>query len=668
MYFVNIIVAPYLYLNHPTLSLLIELSLLRFSPSFFHFHSPPQEHLSLVTALPTCKPSVLFLVFLFPNCLVLLASTTSARILVFFVQLAIAVLRNRTVIITSIVAVHVANGDAPIRYKRVKRPINIHPIMTFCKSQSQFRLYPHPAIPSSATHFQRFRHTVTFPAFSSIALPIIATPHDTQFQNFNSRSTCNPFTHHATTQFSCSRQQSTYSPIINRSTFLSPIQIGHRNPCPSTENISSYSSTTVAVLGTAEILVISAGLSSLALSAALGANDVANSLGTAVGTGAVTVPLALTIGAVMEFAGAVLCGDTVTHTISTSVLSASAAAVAPPLAYILGMLAVTVGCTAWLACATKFGMPVSSTHAVVGALTGLGFVSGWGVNTTAVLRILSSWIFSPVLGGFLAVTLHRFIRLVVLSTSRPDQSARNLVPLLAACSAFILTLSVVSGGRFAMLTRTATAALSLGVSAVVAILTRLISRRNSNAISVPSTSGATETAQNMFKCLQVMTACMLAFSHGSNDVSNAVGPFAAVWATWKGTSLIGGAAAVPAWMLLFGGLGLASGLATFGMPVMRTVGTKITKLQPSMGFCVEFSTSLTVLLASRVGLPVSTTHTLVGCIVALGIADGDWSRVDRKVVASIAASWGVTLPFSALVTVAFYLAVRPLLPAFAAIL
>lgn len=427
-----------------------------------------------------------------------------------------------------------------------------------------------------------------------------------------------------------------------------------------------------AVLGTLEMLVLAAGVSSLALSASLGANDVANSLGTAVGTGAVSIPLALTIGAVMELAGAVLCGATVTHTISTSVISSTAAAVAPPMAYILGMLAVTVGCTAWLACATKFGMPVSSTHAVVGALAGLGVVSGWGVNTSAVMRILSSWLFSPILGGFLAVSLHRAIRSIVMRSRRPLQAARNVIPVLAASAAFVLTLSVVSGGRFSALTPASTAALCSGISVIVAVLTRLIARRKGIASAgLPDAlPGADEkdAAQAMFKGLQVATACMLAFSHGSNDVSNAVGPFAGVWATYRGMSLIGGSTFVPLWMLICGGLGLSLGLAIFGRPVMKTVGTKITKLQPSMGFSVEFSTALTVLLASRLGLPVSTTHTLVGCIVALGISDGDLSRVDRKVVASIAASWGVTLPFSALVTVAFYSAVRPLLPAVATML
>lgn len=447
----------------------------------------------------------------------------------------------------------------------------------------------------------------------------------------------------------------------------------HTQPCtPSLPTVPVRTMTPIAALGTLELLVIGAGVSSLALSASLGANDVANSLGTAVGTGAVSIPLALTIGAVMELAGAVLCGATVTHTISSSVISATAAAVAPPMAYILGMLAVTVGCTAWLACATKFGMPVSSTHAVVGALAGLGVVSGWGVNTSAVTRILSSWLISPILGGFLAVSLHRIIRSVVMSSRHPLKAARNVVPLLAASAAFVLTLSVVSGGRFSVLTPAATVALCSGISVIVAVLTRTIARRGvietDGITNVQSELSEKEAAQGMFKGLQVATACMLAFSHGSNDVSNAVGPFAAVWATYKGANLFGAATTVPLWMLLSGGLGLSLGLAIFGRPVMKTVGTKITKLQPSMGFCVEFSTALTVLLASRLGLPVSTTHTLVGCIVALGLSDGDVSRVDRKVVASIAASWGVTLPFSALVTVAFYSAVRPLLPVVATVL
>jgi inorganic phosphate transporter, PiT family len=173
--------------------------------------------------------------------------------------------------------------------------------------------------------------------------------------------------------------------------------------------------------------------------------------------------------------------------------------------------------------------------------------------------------------------------------------------------------------------------------------------------------------ERIFKVLQVVTACLLAFSHGSNDVSNAIGPFAAMYTMWK-TGGVGAMISIPPWVLVLGGLGISSGLALFGRPVMETVGKKITKLRPTMGFSVELSTALTVLVASELGLPVSTTHTLIGCIVAIGLANGDKDAVNGSVLAGIAGSWGVTLPVSALFTVLFYICARPLLPVALALL
>ncbi|CAN8066286.1 unnamed protein product [Agarophyton chilense] len=444
-----------------------------------------------------------------------------------------------------------------------------------------------------------------------------------------------------------------------------------------------------AAILTPGLLVIAGGAVAFALSAALGANDVANSLGTSVGTGAIKVPTALAIGAVMEFAGAVLFGSTVTKTISSGVVTIGAATFAAPVSYMLGMLAVLFGCTVWMAIATKFGLPVSSTHSVVGALIGLGLVSGWGINYGAVQRIVASWFLSPLIGGVIATMLYKIISVAIVDAKRPAQATRRFLPALAGGASFVLTMFVLGKGvRFAQaLTPDRVLYIALGVAFACsgvagALATAIHSRQyiarkfgidgdgtlSSSSPPDVSISEQQEDVERIFKVLQVVTACLLAFSHGSNDVSNAIGPFAAIFSMWKNNGRIDGMVMIPPWVLVLGGLGISTGLGLFGKPVMETVGKKITKLRPTMGFSVELSTALTVLVASELGLPVSTTHTLIGCIVAIGLSNGDSKAVNKNTLASIVGSWGVTLPISALVTVAFYVALRPFLPVVPALL
>lgn len=441
---------------------------------------------------------------------------------------------------------------------------------------------------------------------------------------------------------------------------------------------------TAALVLTPQILIGVGGVVAFCLSAALGANDVANSLGTSVGTGAIKIRTALVIGALMEFAGAVLFGSTVTRTISSGVVTISAATLAAPVSYMLGMCAVLVGCTVWMGVATKFGLPVSSTHSVVGALIGLGIVSGWGINIVAVQRIVASWFLSPLIGGVFAFTLYQSIRRIIVNAERPAQATRRFLPILAGGASFVLTLFVLAKGpRFAgipghQVTYLALA-VSLACSGLAAALASTIHSRKYYVKKFGLVSGGTLAAagggpglvptreeqqadiERIFKVLQVVTACLLAFSHGSNDVSNAIGPFAAMYAMYTNAA-VGGMVSIPIWVLVLGGTGISVGLGLFGGPVMETVGKKITKLHPTMGFSVELSTALTVLVASEMGLPVSTTHTLIGCIVALGLTNGKKEKVNKSVLVNIAGSWGVTLPFSALATIVFYIAMRPLLP------
>lgn len=483
-------------------------------------------------------------------------------------------------------------------------------------------------------------------------------------------------------------------PRFNNNTSEIQIDIDQKSDCyPQPQRLVISSS-----FLTPTFLVFAGGIVSFALSAALGANDVANSLGTAVGTGAIGITSALCIGAVMEFSGAILFGSTVTKTISSGVVTIGATTLTSPLSYMLGMLAVLVGCTVWMAVATKFGLPVSSTHSVVGALIGLGLVSGWGVSYGALNRIVASWFLSPLIGGIVSFIIYRVLSLFLFNLKRPARTTRKLLPVLAGTVSFMLSLSLLAKSvRFSQLTPDKAVylamAISLACSGVAGALATVLNSEQNNittatisqALEEVGVSRAKDTGnggqsargrvseereevESIFKILQILSACLLAFSHGSNDVSNAIGPFAAMYSMWASGGQIGGTVMIPIWLLVLGGLGISTGLALFGKPVMETVGTKITKLKPMMGFCVELSTALTVLIASQMGLPVSTTHTLIGCIVALGISRGSLSGVNKNVIFSIAGSWGVTLPFSALVTVLFYAALRPFIPVVPALL
>lgn len=396
----------------------------------------------------------------------------------------------------------------------------------------------------------------------------------------------------------------------------------------------------------------------------------------------------------MEFAGAVLFGNTVTETISSGVVTIGAATLTAPVSYMLGMLAVLVGCTTWMAVATKFGLPVSSTHSVVGALIGMGIISGWGINYEVVRRIVASWFLSPLIGGLVATCLYKAISTIIIDAERPAEATRRFLPVLSGGASFVLTLFVLgTGARFAALAPDRVLCIAIGVSlacsGVTGALATAIHSRDCIAkklgvynnersgggegSGVDGQGGLSRDEQpddveRIFKVLQVVTACFVSFSHGSNDVSNAIGPFAAIYSMWVNNGQIGSTVSIPPWVLVLGGLGISSGLGLFGRPVMETLGTKITKLKPTMGFSVELSTALTVLIASEVGLPVSTTHTLVGCIVAIGLANGDQSAVNKNILLNISASWGVTLPVSAFVTILCYVLLRPFLPAVPALL
>lgn len=278
----------------------------------------------------------------------------------------------------------------------------------------------------------------------------------------------------------------------------------------------------------------------------------------------------------------------------------------------------------------------------VGSLVGIGLVSGWGVNVSAVTNIVASWFLSPFIGGAVAVTLYAIIRRYILKAPRPAKAIRRFLPLLSGFASFVLSLFILfKGAPFAAIPKgnllVVAAAISAFVSGIsLALSTAIHSRTYIKAelgvpddVETPDEMMVREQGdvERIFKVLQVVTACLLAFSHGSNDVSNAIGPFAAMYSMWANGG-VGATVAIPLWVLVLGGVGISTGLAVWGRPVMETVGKKITSLVPTKGFAVELSTALTVLIASEFGLPVSTTQVLVGCIVAIGLSSGDKEAVN----------------------------------------
>lgn len=404
------------------------------------------------------------------------------------------------------------------------------------------------------------------------------------------------------------------------------------------------------------ILVIVAGALALYMAWAIGANDVANAMGTSVGSGALTIRRAILVAAVLEFGGAFLVGGHVTDTIRKGVLEPAAFAGTPHL-FAYGMLASLAAAGTWLLVASLFGWPVSTTHSILGAIVGVGAVIGGAeaVNWGTVAQIVLSWITSPLLGGMLAYGIFGLVRRAVLDHDDPLERARRLGPLFFFWVLFTLGLVTLFKGLknlnldFAL---PEAVGLSVGVGLLGAAGGWLFLRRVEPR-SEPGDEGFRFAGvERVFAVLQVLTACAVAFAHGSNDVANSIGPLAAVVSTVQ-TGVVGGKAPVALWMLGIGGLGIVVGLATYGYRVMETVGRRITELTPSRGFAAELAAATTIVLASRLGIPVSTTHILVGSVLGVGLARGI-GALDLRVAGRIALSWLATLPTGALLAIFFY--------------
>ncbi len=398
----------------------------------------------------------------------------------------------------------------------------------------------------------------------------------------------------------------------------------------------------------------------------IGANDVANAMGTSVGSRALTVRQAILVAAVLEFAGAFLVGGHVTKTIRGGILDPELMAHSLDVVQ-YGMLAALSGAGTWLLIASRLGWPVSTTHSIVGAIAGFGAVA-LGVDAVRwgeLGWILSSWVVSPVLSGTLSFLIFVLIRRTILDHEDPVGQVRRWGPFYVfAVVAVIGMVTLFKGLKhlnldLGLLEALAwTTALGLAAAALGAWGLRRV-----KVDPEADRSFHFATVERMFGRLQILSACAVAFAHGSNDVANAIGPLAAIVnATQQG--VVEATAPVPPWLLLIGGAGIVLGLSTMGYRVMATIGARITELTPTRGYAAEFAAAITIVLASRMGLPVSTTHTLVGAVLGVGLARGI-GALDFRVVGTIALSWIITIPIGAGLAIFFFYFYKGLLMSYA---
>lgn len=414
----------------------------------------------------------------------------------------------------------------------------------------------------------------------------------------------------------------------------------------------------------AEIVYISlAALFGIFMAWGIGANDVANAMATSVGSKALTIKQAILVAAVFEFLGAVLAGGEVTSTIRKGIVDAELMAGSPDL-LVYGMLAALLAAATWLLVASSRGWPVSTTHSIVGAIVGFAAV-GIGIDAVQwakVGTIVMSWVVSPLTAGFIAYLIYQSVQRLILRQEDPLTKAKRYVPVYIFLAAFTITLvTILKGLKHVGLT------LSLRDSYILAIAIAVgIALIGSVAIQRIQPDPKAEksqhfyTVERVFGVLMIVTACGMAFAHGSNDVANAIGPVAAVISVAQ-TGTIVAKSALPLWVLILGGGGIVIGLATFGRHVIATVGKKITQLTPSRGFAAELAAATTIVIASGTGIPISTTHTLVGAVLGVGMARGI-EAIDLRVVGRIFVSWVVTIPAGAILAILFFFIFRAVLP------
>ncbi len=388
----------------------------------------------------------------------------------------------------------------------------------------------------------------------------------------------------------------------------------------------------------------------------IGANDVANAMGTSVGSRGITVKQAIIIAAIFEFAGAFIAGGNVTKTIRKGIINPDLIVNSPEL-LVFGMLSALLAAAIWLMIASYNGWPVSTTHSIIGGLVGFAVVgiAVEAVNWGKIAQIVASWVLSPVLGGFFGFMLMVSIQKLILRTETPFLNAKKWGPFYVFLVGWIVSLVTMFKG-LKHLKLDLSPMESLIAATVVGLVIAYIGRMMINKVEVDEQADREfqyASVEKVFVPMMVFTACAMAFAHGSNDVANGIGPLAAVISLVQSGGEVTQKAAMPLWVLMLGGIGIVIGLATWGYRVMQTIGTKITALTPSRGYAATLAAATTVVLASKTGLPVSTTHIAVGAVMGVGLTRGI-GALDLRVIGNIVVSWVVTLPAGGILAALFF--------------
>jgi len=394
------------------------------------------------------------------------------------------------------------------------------------------------------------------------------------------------------------------------------------------------------------LLLITGGASAIAFYMAwsIGSNDVANSMATAVGAKAITFRQAVLIAGVLNFVGAVFVGSHVTETIRGNIVKPST--ISDPHALLLGFIASLLAAAIWVTLSTWKEMPISTTHSVVGALVGFGLIASGtqSINWFKLGQVASSWVLSPIVGCIIAFLVFRIIVKLIFDKAKPVESAKIVGPGIIGVTAFMIVSSLLMktplGEKIGVTTDLTVFTTSIFVGIIVALISMFL-LRNIRAKSAEDY----DTVERIFRRLQIVTSCYVAFSHGANDIANAIGPVAGIIPLASGQGF-SSTAPVPVWLLALGGFGIAVGCLTWGHKVMRTLGYRITTLTNTRGFSVDFGAATTVLIASKLGMPISTSHTVVGAVIGVGLARG-LAAVDLGIIKKIIVSWLLTVPVAA---------------------
>ena len=404
------------------------------------------------------------------------------------------------------------------------------------------------------------------------------------------------------------------------------------------------------------VFLILAGVFGLFMAWGIGANDVANAMATSVGSKALTIKQAIFVAAIFEFAGAVLAGGEVTKTIRKGMVDAEVMSGSPDL-LLYGMLASLLAAGIWLLIASRNGWPVSTTHSIVGAIVGFAMV-GIGMDAVKwdkVGFIVASWVISPAIAGTLAFMLFRSVQKFILNTDNPLDNARRYVPFYIFLAGFMLALVTMFKGLKHLNLET-TASENYLYAVIIGLVVMALGKVAIKRIKIDPAADRYfhyANVEKIFGILMIVTACGMAFAHGSNDVANAIGPVAAVVGIVNSGGAVAAKSTLPLWVLMLGGVGIVLGLMMYGRKVIATVGKHITELTPSRGFAAELAAATTVVIASGTGIPVSTTHTLVGAVLGVGLARG-MAALNLTVIRNIFMSWVITLPAGALLSIIFF--------------